>query len=511
MPIFFKKTKVFNVRMMINEEKILSNIYKVKKLINPNSKKQIIKLEEDSYFKDLMESITDFLVEYPSKNAFPTEVYKAAYDLVEYATLQFENNNNQIANLMNEREENIKMSYILREALDTVSQKPEGWMTRLSRFEGRFDKNISEGLTIIANSNDLQEENVRTAAKMIETKISNLESNLFIEIDIERIEDRSKALSSIGIELADSLKTIPAPIERVVEKTTMQGINDINQGMNINNSMIDIRDGVEEFQNKIPEGAENYEDIQARIKEETERIAREKLEEQQRLEKEQRQLENKLEEQKEKELENIGLGIEIKPADEGILEEKTDAESAEEKKRLREQKELEENEKIKNDLRRKLEEGIKDLSEQEKIQEQKQDLEQEDKDDDFDRIEIYDEEIDKVIEKHETLEKDQKEEKNEKDINDEIELVKVEEKTKEKGHILNIENIIVEENLELNNDNVLENDNIERIVTEEEKLLKESKKKVKPSFFKKIWNAITYVFKIKVVLDLPSNTENEQS
>ena len=513
MPIFLKKTKVFNVRMMINEEKILSNIYKVKKLINPNSKKQIIKLEEDSYFKDLMESITDFLVEYPSKNAFPTEVYKAAYDLVEYATQQFENNNNQIANLMNEREENIKMSYILREALDTVSQKPEGWMTRLSRFEGRFDKNISEGLTIIANSNDLQEENARTAAKMIETKISNLESNLFIEIDIERIEDRSKALSSIGIELADSLKTIPAPIERVVEKTTMQGINDINQGMNINNSMIDIRDGVEEFENKIPEGAENYEDIQARIKEETERIAREKLEEQQRLEKEQQQLENKLKEQKEKELENIGLGIEIKSADEGILEEQNDAESAEEKKRLREQKELEENEKIKNDLRRKLEEGIKDLSEQEKIQEQKQDVEKEDKDDDFDRIEIYDEEIDKVIEKHETLEKDQKEEKNEKDINDEIELAKVEESTKEKGHVLNIENIIEEENIKLNNDNVLENDNIQNIVTEteEEKLLKESKKKVKPSFFKKIWNAITYVFKIKVVLDLPSNTENEQS
>ena len=508
MPIFFKKTKVFNVRMMINEEKILSNIYKVKKLINPNSKKQIIKLEEDSYFKDLMESITDFLVEYPSKNAFPTEVYKAAYDLVEYATLQFENNNNQIANLMNEREENIKMSYILREALDTVSQKPEGWMTRLSRFEGRFDKNISEGLTIIANSNDLQEENARTAAKMIETKISNLESNLFIEIDIERIEDRSKALSSIGIELADSLKTIPAPIERVVAKTTMQGINEINQGMNINNSMIDVRDGVEEFENKIPEGAENYEDIQARIKEETERIAREKLEEQQRLEEEQQQLENKLEKQKEKELENIGIGIEIKPANEGILEEQNNIESSEEKRRLRKQKELEENEKIKEKLRKKLEEGIQDLSQQGKNKEQQEELEQDDKDDVFERIEIYDEEIDKTIEKNEVLEK---EEDLQKDINDEIELAKIEENTKEKGRILNIENIIEEENIELNNDNDLENDNIENIVTEEEKLLKESKKEVKPSFFKKIWNAITYVFKIKVVLDLPSNTENEQS
>ena len=118
MPIFFKKTKLFNVRMMIKEEKILSNINKVKKLINPNSKKQIIKLEEDSYFKDLMESITNFLIEYPNKTAFPSDVYKSAYDLVEYATLQFENNNNQIAKLMSEREENIKNNFHRLKELD---------------------------------------------------------------------------------------------------------------------------------------------------------------------------------------------------------------------------------------------------------------------------------------------------------------------------------------------------------------------------------------------------------
>ena len=233
MPIFFKKTKLFNVRMMIKEEKILSNINKVKKLINPNSKKQIIKLEEDSYFKDLMESITNFLIEYPNKTAFPSDVYKSAYDLVEYATLQFENNNNQIAKLMSEREENIKTSYMLREALETVSEKQEGWVSRLSRYEGKFDKNISEGLSLIANSQNLEDENVRTATKMIETKISNLESNLFIEIDIERIEDRSKALSSIGIELADSLKTIPAPIERVVANVGAQSMVDIDTANNM--------------------------------------------------------------------------------------------------------------------------------------------------------------------------------------------------------------------------------------------------------------------------------------
>ena len=31
---------------------------------------------------------------------------------------------------------------------------------------------------------------------------------------MERIEDRSKALSYIGIEVADALKTIPAPVEK---------------------------------------------------------------------------------------------------------------------------------------------------------------------------------------------------------------------------------------------------------------------------------------------------------
>ena len=45
-----------NVRMVITEEKILANIEKVKKMINPNSKKRIVKLEEDSYFLDLIAS-----------------------------------------------------------------------------------------------------------------------------------------------------------------------------------------------------------------------------------------------------------------------------------------------------------------------------------------------------------------------------------------------------------------------------------------------------------------------
>ena len=39
------RSGIVNVRMVITEEKILSNIDKVEKLINPNRKKQIIQIE----------------------------------------------------------------------------------------------------------------------------------------------------------------------------------------------------------------------------------------------------------------------------------------------------------------------------------------------------------------------------------------------------------------------------------------------------------------------------------
>ncbi len=435
MPIFFKKTKLFNVRMMIKEEKILSNINKVKKLINPNSKKQIIKLEEDSYFKDLMESITNFLIEYPNKTAFPSDVYKSAYDLVEYATLQFENNNNQIAKLMSEREENIKTSYMLREALETVSEKQEGWVSRLSRYEGKFDKNISEGLSLIANSQNLEDENVRTATKMIETKISNLESNLFIEIDIERIEDRSKALSSIGIELADSLKTIPTPIERVVANVSTQNITNVEEEISTDElkSFEDNKEAIIDEINRL-----KISENQKRIEEEKEKI----------------ELKEKLEE--------IDMSGMYNDDNIDFEDEKTD----------------------KKDDAKDFEEKIKaNMDNDEKsLEEEKEPTE------------------DKVKEEKEM----------------EMDLAEtVEDKTSEKVHVLNIDDMLEEEDTKLEHVSMAEtknsSKNIENLNTDEEKLIKESTKEVKPSFFKRVWNAIRYMFKVKVVLDLPSNTENENS
>ena len=208
------KSGIVNVRMVITEEKILSNIDKVQKLINPNSKKQIVQLEDDAYFKDLIESIKTYLIEYPKKKNFPISVYKAAYGLVEYATNQFEENTKKIEELIRQREKNISLAASLKSVLEAVETKAEGWKDSIKEISNDFSEDIIETLGVIGRTKSNTSENYKDALKLINARIGNLETNLHIEIDMERIEDRSKALSYIGIEVADALKLIPAPEEK---------------------------------------------------------------------------------------------------------------------------------------------------------------------------------------------------------------------------------------------------------------------------------------------------------
>lgn len=211
------RSGIVNVRMVITEEKILSNIDKVQKLINPNSKKQIIQLEDDAYFKDLIESIKTYLIEYPKKKNFPISVYKAAYGLVEYATNQFEENTKRIEDLIRQRERNISLASSLKDALDAVENKSEDWKETVKGISNDFSEDIIETLGVIGRSKGNSSQNYQDAVKLINARIGNLETNLHIEIDMERIEDRSKALSYIGIEVADALKLIPTPEEPINE------------------------------------------------------------------------------------------------------------------------------------------------------------------------------------------------------------------------------------------------------------------------------------------------------
>jgi hypothetical protein len=214
------RSGIVNVRMVITQEKILSNIDKVQKMINPNSKKQIVQLDEDSYFKDLIESIKTYLIEYPKKKNFPKDVYKAAYGLVEYATNQFEENTKQIEELIRQREKNIMLSSDLKDLLECVENKDKDWKEQVNAAENKFGEDIIDTLGIIGRSKSKTTQNYEDAVKLIQARINNLESNLHIEIDMERIEDRSKALSYIGIEVADALKVIPTPVDLDVEDET---------------------------------------------------------------------------------------------------------------------------------------------------------------------------------------------------------------------------------------------------------------------------------------------------
>ena len=197
-----------NVKMIITEEKILANIEKVRKMINPNSKKQIVQLEEDSYFLDLIASIKSYLEEYPKEEPFPKDVYDAAYSLIDYATTQFEENTKKIEELIRQRENNIALSTELKDALEAVEEKKANWKKTVQDLSAKLSEDVIDSLGVLGRAKTKKTQTYLDALNDVNTKISNLESNLYIEVDMERIEDRSKALSFIGIEIAEALKDI---------------------------------------------------------------------------------------------------------------------------------------------------------------------------------------------------------------------------------------------------------------------------------------------------------------
>ena len=202
-------------------------------MINPNNKKQIVQLEDDAYFKDLIDSIKTYLIEYPKKKNFPYSVYKSAYGLVEFATNQFEENTKQIEKLIRQRENNIAKAAELKEVFEAVQSKDKEWKSRVKKISNVVSEDIVEALIIIGKCKTKKPANYDDAVKLVKARISNLESNLHIEIDMERIEDRSKALSYIGIEVAEALKGIPTPVateekeeEQVVRTSILEPVQD---------------------------------------------------------------------------------------------------------------------------------------------------------------------------------------------------------------------------------------------------------------------------------------------
>ena len=95
----------------------------------------------------------------------------------------------------------------------TVKTKQKGWKDSVKEAEDEMPEELIEALNILGKSKSVKSEAYQSSLKLLNARVNNLESNLHIEIDMERIEDRSKALSYIGIEVADALKVIPSPSE----------------------------------------------------------------------------------------------------------------------------------------------------------------------------------------------------------------------------------------------------------------------------------------------------------
>lgn len=227
-----KRSGIVNVRMVVTEEKILSNIDKIQKLINPNSKKKIIQLQDDSDFKDLIESIKTYLIEYPKKKNFPLNVYKATYGLVEFATIQFEENTKRVEKLIKQREENIVLAGMLKNVIESIENQEDDCEEQIEEISDKFSENIIKNLNFVVNCDDKESEKYIDTMKVLKAKANNLEANLHIEIDMDRLEDSSKALSYIGIEIAEALKLIPTPeeqLEAIEEENKLKSAQNVNE------------------------------------------------------------------------------------------------------------------------------------------------------------------------------------------------------------------------------------------------------------------------------------------
>ena len=111
-------------------------------------------------------------------------MYNAAYGLVEFATNEFEENTKQIEELIRQRERNIALSAELKNVLNIVINKEEGWKEAIKEMSSDFSEDILDTLGVLGRSKSDKSQNYQDALKLINARIANLESNLHIEIDM---------------------------------------------------------------------------------------------------------------------------------------------------------------------------------------------------------------------------------------------------------------------------------------------------------------------------------------
>lgn len=187
----------------VEESKIISKIDKIFKQIDPNSKKQITELSENVEFRKSVETIKEFLQEYIGNPGFPKEVYDRAKELIAFCDEQYKNLADKKEQLQLQAQNNVELSKVLNEVyLFAVTRENfDAYIPTLN--ENGLADYVVKLETILKE--DRKSPDYIAAEKTIKSKINNLETNMHIDIDLERITDKEKALSYISIELENVL------------------------------------------------------------------------------------------------------------------------------------------------------------------------------------------------------------------------------------------------------------------------------------------------------------------
>lgn len=188
----------------IEVEKIVSKIDKVFKQIDPNSKKQITELSENEEFRSKIENIKLYLQSY-AENEIPKEVYDKAISLTDFCDKQYKILSEEKEKLEKQSVINANMANILNEAYLFAVSREDFSIYEKSLVDNDLADYIDK-LNIIKTEDRKSDEYVKNE-KTVKSKISNLQSNLHAEIDLDRIKDKEKAITYISIELGDVLLT----------------------------------------------------------------------------------------------------------------------------------------------------------------------------------------------------------------------------------------------------------------------------------------------------------------
>ncbi len=206
----------------VEETKIISKIDKISKQIDPNSKKQITELSENTEFRKNVEAIKEYLKSYIGNAGLSKEVYDRAKELTLFCNEEYKNLVDKKVELEQQAKKNIELSKTLNEVYLFAVTREDFSIYENALIENGLETYIDK-LRTIAKSDRNSPEYIESE-KTIKSKISNLEGNLHIDIDLERINDKEKALSYISIELDNVLSKLTNAVELIVEVESVDPI-----------------------------------------------------------------------------------------------------------------------------------------------------------------------------------------------------------------------------------------------------------------------------------------------